>query len=177
MPRLTVRTEGDPRPLLKSVQDALQALDPSVRATAALTVDGLRQELEGPKTLALLAILVSATAVGLAVIGLFGVTAFVVAQRTHEITVRRALGAGDGQLLTLLLRESLRPVIIGLACGLLMSLLGGRVIQSVLYNVSSRDPIAIIAAVVILLAAATAAVFLPVRRATQVSPAQLLKMG
>jgi ABC-type antimicrobial peptide transport system permease subunit len=66
---------------------------------------------------------------------------------------------------------------VGLASGLLLSLLGGRVIQTVLYGVSGRDPIAILAAVIILVSAAAAAVFLPARRAAAVEPAQLLKLG
>ena len=140
-------------------------------------MDTLRRDLEGPRALALLAILVGATAVGLAVIGLFGVTAFVVEQRAHEMTVRRALGASDSQLLTLLFRESLRPVVVGLVVGLGISLLSGRVVQSVLYGVSSRDPLAIGSAVAILLLAAAAAIVLPARRATQVSAAQLLKQA
>ena len=140
-------------------------------------MDTLRRDLEGPRALALLAILVGATAVGLAVIGLFGVTAFVVEQRAHEMTVRRALGASDSQLLTLLFRESLRPVVVGLVIGLGISLLSGRIVQSVLYGVSSRDPLAIGSAVAILLLAAATAVVLPARRATQVSAAHLLKQG
>ena len=177
VPRLVVRTHADPRPLAASIQGALLAIDPSARATSTPVMDTLRRELEGPRALALLAILVGATAVGLAVIGLFGVTAFVVEQRAHEMTVRRALGASDSQLLTLLFRESLRPVVVGLVIGLGISLLSGRVVQSVLYGVSSRDPLAIVSAVAILLLAAAAAVVLPARRATQVSAAHLLKQG
>ena len=177
VPRLVVRTHADPRPLAASIQGALLAIDPSARATSTPVMDTLRRDLEGPRALALLAILVGATAVGLAVIGLFGVTAFVVEQRAHEMTVRRALGASDSQLLTLLFRESLRPVVVGLVIGLGISLLSGRVVQSVLYGVSSRDPLAIVSAVAILLLAAAAAVVLPARRATQVSAAHLLKQG
>ena len=177
VPRLVVRTHADPRPLATAIESALLAIDPSARATSSPVADTLRRDLERPRALALLAILVGAIAVGLAVIGLFGVTAFVVEQRTHEMTVRRALGASDGQLLTLLFRESLRPVVIGLVAGLAISLLSGRVVQSVLYGVSSRDPIAIVSAVTILLLAAAAAVLLPARRATRASAAHLLKQG
>jgi ABC-type antimicrobial peptide transport system permease subunit len=159
------------------VRDALEAIDPSVRPSVTFPLDGLERELKGPRILASLAVIVGATALGLAVIGLFGVTAFVVAQRTHEVSVRRALGASGAQIMNLLLRDSLTPVAIGLGCGLLLSLLGGRVVQSVLYGVNSRDPIAILAAVLILLSAAGAAVFLPARRAARVNPAHLLKLG
>jgi predicted permease len=176
-PRLVVRSHGDPHALVHPVRDALEAIDPSVRPSVTFPLDGLERELKGPRILASLAVIVGATALGLAVIGLFGVTAFVVAQRTHEVSVRRALGASGAQIMNLLLRDSLTPVAIGLGCGLLLSLLGGRVVQSVLYGVNSRDPIAILAAVLILLSAAGAAVFLPARRAARVNPAHLLKLG
>lgn len=121
--------------------------------------------------------IVGATALGLAVIGLFGVTAFVVEQRRHEVSVRKALGASNGQLLGMLFRDSLTPVAAGLSCGLLVSLLAGRVIQGILYGVSSHDPAAILTAVVVLVCAASGAVLVPARRAARVDPAQLLKQA
>jgi ABC-type antimicrobial peptide transport system permease subunit len=101
---------------------------------------------------------------GLAVIGLFGVTAFAVVQRRHEISVRLALGATHAQLTHLLLRDRLRPVVVGLSCGLVLALLGGRWVSSVLHGVSARDPIAIAAAVIVLILTAAAAAAVPARR-------------
>jgi hypothetical protein len=175
--RLVVRAHDDPRAIAPVVRDALESLDPTIRARAAFPSDGLKRERERPRILAALAVMVGSIALGLAIIGLFGVTAFAVEQRTHEVSVRRALGASNAQLMRMLLNESLKPVAVGLTFGLLLALLGGRVVQGVLYGVNSRDPIAIVAAVTILLAAAAAAVALPARRATRVDPAQLLKMG
>ena len=174
--RLVVRAHDDPHLVVRSVRDALEAIDPSVEPSAWFPLDGLEREREGPKILATLAGLIGMTALGLAAIGLFGVTAFTVEQRTHEVSVRRALGASNAQLMRMLFGESLTPVCIGLTCGLVLALLGGRAIQSVLYGVSSRDPFAIVAAIAILLGAAGAAVFFPARRATRVDPAELLKM-
>ena len=77
----------------------------------------------------------------------------------------------------LLFRDSLTPVAIGLGCGLVLSLLGGQLLQGALYGVSGRDPIAILAAVVVLLTATIGAVVLPARRAARVNPAQLLKLS
>src|SRR5262249_33303429 len=136
-----------------------------------------QRQMEGPQLLATLALTVGLVALGLALIGLFGVTAFVVQQRTHELSVRRALGATYSDLVTMLCRESLRPVMIGLACGVFLSLASGRVVQSVLYGVSARDPLAIAGAVAMLMVAAAGAVFLPVRRAALLNVAQLLKLG
>src|SRR4030095_13727264 len=123
------------------------------------------------------ALIVGAAALGLAMIGLFGVTSFAVQQRTHEMTVRRALGASDGAIIGLLLRDNLRPVAGGLACGIVLALSGGRILNSLLYGVSSRDPASVVAAVVLLVPAALAAVYLPARRAARANPAQLLKLG
>jgi putative ABC transport system permease protein len=124
-----------------------------------------------------LSLAVGVVALGLAVIGLFGVTAFVVEQRTHELTVRRALGATHADLMTMLLRENLSPVMVGLLCGLFLSLAGSRVVQSVLYGVSARDPVAVVGALAVLIGAASAAVLLPARRAARMNPSQLLKLS
>ncbi len=175
--RLVVRAHDDPRAIAPAVRDALESLDPTTRARTVFPSDGLKREREGPRILAALAVMVGSIALGLAIIGLFGVTAFAVEQRTHEISVRRALGASNSQLMRMLFNDSLKPVAAGLTVGLLFALLGGRVVQGVLYGVNSRDPLAIVAAVTILFAAAAAAVVLPARRATRVDPAQLLKMG
>jgi predicted permease len=177
VPIMVVRTRHDPHVSAGAIRDAVQSVDPSVRPTIAFPLDGMKRELEGPKTFAVLAVIVGATALGLAVIGLFGVTAFIVEQRAHEVSVRRALGATGRQIVGLLFRDSLGPAAIGLACGLLSSLIGGRVIQAVVYGVSSQDPVAIAAAVTVLLFATTCAVLVPARRAVRVSPAHLLKQG
>jgi predicted permease len=177
VPIVVVRTQQDPHPSLRAIRDAIERPDPSVRPSIMFPLDGMKRELEGPRTFALLAVIVGATALGLAVIGLFGVTAFIVEQRAHEVSVRRALGATGAQIMALLFRDSLKPVAIGLACGLLVSLIGGRVMQAALYGVSSRDPMAVAAAVGVLLLAAISAVLVPARRAVRVSPAHLLKQG
>ncbi len=115
------------------------------------------------------------TALGLAAIGLFGVTAFVVGQRRREIGVRLALGAERRDVVRMLVRDSLRPVVIGLACGLLVALWAGRLLQGALYGLSGRDPIAMFASVAVLLASAMAAAYLPSRRAARVDPAIVLR--
>jgi predicted lysophospholipase L1 biosynthesis ABC-type transport system permease subunit len=177
VPRLVVRTRDDPHAVARGIQTAMETIDPGIRASITYAADGLQRDLMGPRTLAALSVTVGATALGLAVIGLFGVTAFLVEQRRHEVSVRKALGASSSQLMGLLFRDSLRPVAVGLTLGVLVSLVAGQVIQGVLYGVSSRDPISIVAAVGILVAAASAAVFLPARRAARVNPAELLKQS
>jgi predicted permease len=177
VPMLVVRVAGDPAAVVRQVRDALRSLDPRIRPTARLVVDQMHRQAERPAILAQLATWVSGVALGLAVIGLFGVTSFVVENRRHEISVRRALGATDSQLVQALLIDSLRPVAIGLTCGVLMALAGGRLIDNLLYGTSARDPLAIAQAIGILVAAAALAVYLPARRTIRVDPVGLLKSG
>ena len=177
VPRLVVRASGNPAALVAPLKEAVQNFDPRLRPGMSLPREGLRRELEAPRSLAMLAIGVGVIALGLAAIGLFGVTAFVVEQRAHEMSVRRALGATSRQLVELMLRDNLRPVAVGLIVGLVVSLAGGRIVQSVLYGASGRDPIAFVAASVVLISAAAVAVLVPARKAGRVDPAQLLKQG
>ena len=177
VPVMVVRTRDQPQRSVRAMRDAVQGADPTVRSSIAFPIDGLNRELEGPRTMAVLAVIVGAMALGLAVIGIFGVTAFIVEQRAHEVSVRRALGATAAQIVMLLFRDSLKPVLAGLACGLALSIAGGSMLRAVLYGVDSRDPLAFAAAAGLLLVAAIAAVLVPARRAVRVSPAHLLKQG
>jgi ABC-type antimicrobial peptide transport system permease subunit len=108
-------------------------------------------------------------------VGLHGVTTFVVSQRRQEIALRVALGATDRDVLRLLLGDSLRPVTIGLGAGVLIALAGSRVIAGALYGVGPSDPIAFAASVAILMASVLPAILGPARRATTVDPAGVLK--
>jgi ABC-type antimicrobial peptide transport system permease subunit len=119
--------------------------------------------------------MLAAVALALAVVGIYGVTAFVISQRTQEIGVRMALGATARDVRRLLLGDSLRPVLVGLAGGVFAALLGTRVFSGVLYGLRSVDPIAFASAVLILLVAALAAVLAPTRRAASVDPAAILR--
>ena len=112
----------------------------------------------------------------LCVIGLYGVTASVVGQRTREMGVRVAMGAQSSDLLRLLMGDSLRPVVVGVALGAGAALLASRVVLAVMFfGVSPRDPIALVGAAVILVVAAILAVLVPTRRAASVDAAFVLK--
>ncbi len=116
-----------------------------------------------------------ALALALAVMGVFSVTAFVVGQRTREIGLRMAVGASAPRIVRLLLREGLRPVVIGLAVGLLGAIAGSRVLESAMFGLSPTDPLALAAATAVLLAAGSAAILIPARRAARVDPAKVLR--
>ena len=125
-----------------ALRDTMQSLDPRVRFDISLVATGLQNEVEEPRIMATLAGALAALALGLAIVGIYGVTTFVTGQRTREIGLRIAVGASRGDVLRLLLRDSLRPVAIGLAAGAVVALLASRLFAVVLYGVGASDPLA-----------------------------------
>jgi predicted permease len=172
---MVIRSSGAAEALIPSVRSALHPIDPRVRLRITPVSDGLQEQLAEPRTLASLAGALAGLALALAVVGLYGVTAFVAGQRSQEIGVRVALGATGRDIMRLLLGDSLRPVMFGLFGGVFVALLGGRVFAGTLYGVGSADPVAFGAAVLVLLTAAVAAVIVPTRRAAAVDPATVLR--
>jgi predicted permease len=173
--RMIVRTASAPEALIASVRSALHPLDPRVRLTITPVSEGLRRQLEVPRTLALLASVVAGIAIVLAVVGIYGVTSFVVGQRTREIGLRVALGATGQDVVRLLTSTSLRPVALGLGLGLFGAMLSTRVLSGVLYGVNAVDPLAFAGATLLLLISATVAVIVPTRRAANSDPAAVLR--
>jgi predicted permease len=116
-----------------------------------------------------------ALALGLAAVGVYGVKAYAVARRTREIGIRMALGAQRGAVLWMILREGLAMVAAGLALGLLLALVTGKIVSSILFQISSTDPFAFTIAPAVLMTAALLATWLPARRATKISPMTALR--
>jgi putative ABC transport system permease protein len=116
-----------------------------------------------------------ALALGLAVVGLYGVKAYSVARRTREIGIRMALGAQAGAVLRMIMREGVIMLVSGVVIGLLLSMATAKALSGILYEVGALDPIAFTAAPLILAAAALIATWLPARRATRVNPIQALR--
>ena len=114
-------------------------------------------------------------ALGLAVVGLYGVKAYSVARRTREIGIRMALGAQPGTVLRLILREGSVMVLSGVALGLLLAAAAGKILSGILYQVSALDPVAFTAAPMLLAAAALVATWLPARRAAALNPVEALR--
>lgn len=167
----------DPRALAGPVAEALVALPPHVQPSVTVVSDRFAREFQRPRAFATLALGLAMLALGLSVAGLYGVTGFVVRTRAREIGIRMAMGARRTDVIRQIARESMRPVVTGLAIGLAVALLAGRVMAGVLYGVSARDPLAILAAVATLVAAALAAIVLPARRAARLDPAAVLREG
>jgi ABC-type antimicrobial peptide transport system permease subunit len=110
-------------------------------------------------------------AVTLAAVGLYGVLAFFVTERTLEIGIRRSLGASTSSVLSLVVRQAVLPVGIGVVIGLVAAFGGTRFLRSLLFGVRAHDPISFAAAAALLIAVATIAALVPARRATRVDPA------
>ena len=115
-----------------------------------------------------------ALALGLAVVGLYGVKAYSVARRTREIGIRMALGAQAGAVLRMIMRESAVMLISGVAIGLLLAVATAKILSGILYGIGALDPVAFTVAPLVLTAAALVATWLPARRATKVDPMRAL---
>ena len=116
-----------------------------------------------------------ALALGLAVVGLYGVKAYSVARRTREIGIRMALGAQAGAVMRMIMREGFIMLITGVGIGLLLAMATARILSGILYQVGPLDPVAFTVAPLVLIAAALVATWLPARRATRVNPIQALR--
>ena len=114
-------------------------------------------------------------ALGLAVVGLYGVKAYSVARRTREIGIRMALGAQAGAVLRMIMREGSIMLFTGVALGLLLAMATAKILSGILYEVGALDPIAFTVAPLILITAALIATWLPARRATRINPAKALR--
>jgi predicted permease len=175
--RILIRAKTRPEGVLPALRAALQPIDPRVQVNLSLVNDRLQLELDQPRTLASMAGAVAGLALMLAVIGIYGVTAFVTGLRRREVGVRLAVGASRADVLRLLLADSFRPIAIGLACGLGAAALAARAFRGAMYGLTAHDPASFAAAALILLAAALAAVYVPTRRASRLDPASVLRQS
>ena len=174
--RLLIRVAPGTTGVIQQAAQRLRAIDPQADLRTTRVAAGLQQEASRPRMLATLTGFVGLVATVLCVIGLYGVTASVVGQRTREMGVRVAMGAQSSEVLRLLMWDSLRPVVLGLAFGVAAALLASRVVAAAtFFGVSPQDPIALVGAGAILLAAATLAVVVPTRRAAKVDAAFVLR--
>jgi predicted permease len=168
---------GNPAPLIKQIQQQISSLEPNAEVTVppALLRDRLAQNLDYPEFRAELLAGFAFGALILAAVGLHGVLAQLVTQRTPEFGVRRAVGAQTRDVLWLVARQGGGPVFAGLVAGLIAALLLTRVIQSMLYGVQPTDPGVLALTASVLLLAAVVAMALPARRAVRVDPIAALR--
>jgi predicted permease len=166
---LLVRTAGDPTRILPTVRREVQAMNPQLPLFATGTLDDeLSETLSQPRFRAVLLAGFAVIAMLLASIGIYGVTAHAVGQRTQEVGVRMALGAQRQDVLLLMLRQHLRPAVIGVVLGLAGAIALARFLDSMVYGVAATDPLTFLAMGVTLLVVAVAACWVPAQRATRV---------
>jgi len=173
--QLLIRTALPPETMLRAIAAAMEPPSPASRPSPSLVRDRLNEELEWPRVVAAVVSALGAVALGLALMGLYGVAAVVARQRSREIGVRLAVGATMASIVRLLVTDAMRPVVIGLGCGLAIALAAGRVFAAGLYGLSAHDPMAIASAVAVLIFSASAAVIVAVRRAARVDPVSVLR--
>jgi putative ABC transport system permease protein len=173
---VVLRSYGDPTPLVNSARQAVQALDPNQPIARVRTMQQIVTTSVANRRFQMVLIGVFALlAVALAVVGLYAVVSYSVAERIHEMGLRLALGARPVNLVSLVLREGLRLVVIGIAVGVGAALLLTRFLEALLFGVAARDTITFVLAPAILLAAALLGCLAPARRAMRVDPAVALR--
>src|SRR5688572_3657711 len=173
---LTVRTEGNPESLFAAVRKEVQSLDPNLPLFDVKTLTEHMQFALFPARIAAMVLGVfGLVALLLSAIGIYGITSYTVAQRTHEIGIRLALGAQLSDVLKLVLSHGLKLTIIGAAIGLLGAYVATRAITSVLYGVTATDPLTFVFVSVLLIGVALIASYVPSRRATKVDPMVALR--
>ena len=172
---LILRTGGEAPPI-DALRRELRGMDSNVPVMRVRTLtQDVNADLERERLIALLAGLFGVLALGLASVGLYGVMAYAVAQRTREVGIRMALGARRGDVVGMIVRESLVPVLIGMAIGLAAAVALTRLVAGLLFGVAPRDPASMLIAAAAMLTVALLAAAIPARRATRVEPGIALR--
>jgi putative ABC transport system permease protein len=172
-----IRTGQEPAAMSAAVRSAMHELDAELPIANLLTMrEILSDSLAARRFQTLLAAVFAGAALLLACLGIYGVISYTVARRTNEIGLRIALGAQPMQVSLLLLRQGVRSVIAGLIAGLAGALLTGEWIRGFLFGTEARDPAAMAATSLILLAVAVAACWVPARRASRIDPISALRV-
>jgi putative ABC transport system permease protein len=174
--QVVLRTTGNPLAIAEPARRAVVAVDPNV---PLFQVQTLKQRVGASvaqaRFLTLLLALFAAVAVLLAAVGIYGVVAYAVAQRTRELGIRMALGARGDDVLWLVLRQGVALAAAGTAIGLAGALLTTRALGRLLYQVTPSDPAILLAGTLALIAVASLASWLPARRAARTDPVEALR--
>lgn len=174
---LVLRSQGDPRALARPIEAAMRDIDPNIPLNGISTMNEVIEAGVGNERLTMVLLIgFAALALLIAAIGVFGVTAYSVSQRTHELGVRMALGARPNGVLALVLRQELGVCVAGIAIGGAGALLLGSLLESLLFGVTARDGVTLSISAGVLLAVTAVACLIPALRATRVDPVTALRL-
>jgi putative ABC transport system permease protein len=170
-PTVLVRTTGDPSSLAVAIRREVKAAIPTLPAPVIRTMNSLIDEsVAQPRLQTMLLSLFAALAMVLAMVGLYGLLAYNVTQRSREIGIRMALGARQRDVLSLIIFQGMKLVMIGLCLGLIVSFFFTQSLRSLLYDVMPNDPVTLASVSLAVLAVGLVACFLPAKRASKVDP-------
>jgi predicted permease len=173
--QLLVHSKGGHIATAKGIRESVRALDPDLIVDVTRLEDNLEFWRTPSRIVAALSGVLGALALLLSSIGVYGVVSYGVSQRVREIGIRMTLGADGGDVMRLLLRQAMRPVLIGAAFGVAGCAAVSQILSKVLYGIGSHDPIAFVGVPVFLLGIALLASYIPARRATKVDPVVALR--
>ena len=173
---MVVKTNGEPTSLVNAVQNEVHAMDRELPVFNVKTMDEyISASVAAPRFNATLLVIFAAVALILTIVGLYGVMSYSVAQRTNEIGIRMALGAQTGDVLRLIVSQGFKLVLLGLGIGLAAALALMKIISSLLFGVTTKDPFTFGAVAVLLAIVALLACYIPARRATRLDPLRALR--
>jgi putative ABC transport system permease protein len=173
---LAVRTDGDPIALVATVRAVVREVDPAATVWQFRTMDGIIDTYLAPRRLAMMVIEgFAASALVLALIGIYGVLSYTVSQRVPEIGVRIALGAQRNEILRGTIGDGLRLAVPGVLIGIATAVGVSRLVRAVLFDVSPTDPVSYVVLTGCVLVVAVVACYLPARRASRVDPLSAIR--
>ena len=174
---ITIRAHGDALNAIPTMRRELRAIDGSIALANVMTMNqALEKSMAGDRMIAILLAAFAALALILAAVGVFGMLSYSVAQRTHELGIRMALGARKRDVIQLVVRETLPMVAVGVLAGLAVGLGLTRFMESMLYEVRASDPATVAGVALVLCGVGLTAALLPARRAAAVSPVVALRV-
>ena len=174
--QMVIRTAGAPASLASALRPAVDRVDASVPLMRIRTMDEIVESSFAQLSFTMtLMVIAAGLALVLGLVGLYGVISYVVSQRTAEIGVRLALGAQPGQVRAMVLRQGLSVALVGVAVGLVGAIAATRLLSSLLFDVSGRDPVTFATVTAILIAVSALACYLPAKRAANIDPLEAVR--
>ncbi|SPE43613.1 conserved membrane hypothetical protein [Candidatus Sulfopaludibacter sp. SbA3] len=170
-----VRTSGRPEQLASTLASIAKAVDPEIVPEVQLMNASFQQRLRGTQYSAMSVSLLALVALLLACLGIVGLIAYAVSQRTKEIAIRMALGAKPSHVFAIVMSQFARPVVVGLVVGLGGAVALSRILRQVLFDVGGLDPVAYLGAIGLFTATVALASLFPARRALLVDPIRALR--